>query len=194
LLSSCTNTNKLNGSKSTNVSPKDISANRTQQTRHFVESETDDLIINNKPLFKSDQSTLTQPLSPVMDSCKSQVETDAVDVSTGQCEHECNEELEDEELEVDDEESDVGTSKHLYDSQLQYFDTRVNDDSSGTRASASPSIARDTEDVSPPIIPKPLHHPGLALGPAGTAGPACWSFPSQFAWMPVYRSVSPSSE
>jgi hypothetical protein len=122
------------------------------------------------------------------------VDTDAVDVSTGQCEHESNEELEDEELEVDDEESDVERRKNLCDTQLQYFDIRVNDDSCGTRASASPSIARDTEDMSPPIIPKPLHHPGLALGPAGTGGPPCWGFPSQFAWMPVYRSVSPSSE
>lgn len=157
-----------------------------------MESETEDLIINNKPLLRSDRSTLTQPLSPVVD-------TDAVDVATdraatGQCEHECNEDLEDEELEVDDEERDAGRRKHLYDSQLQYFDTRNNEDSSGTRPSPSPSIARETEDVSPPVIPKPLHHPGLALGPAGTAGPPCWGFPSQFAWMPVYRSVSPSSE
>jgi hypothetical protein len=164
-----------------------------------VESENEHLIINNKPLLKSDQSTLTQPLSPIMDSCKSQVDTDAVDVSTGgaateQCEHECNEDLEDEELEVDDEERDVGRRKLLYDNQLHYFDTRINEDSSGTQPSPSPSIARDAEDVSPPLIPKPLHHPGLALGPAATTGPPCWSFPSQFAWMPIYRSVSPSSE
>jgi hypothetical protein len=163
-----------------------------------VESETEEVIINNKTLLKSDQSTLTQPLSPVMGSCTSQVDTDPVDVSTRQCEDECNEDLEDEELEVDDEESDVERRKHLYGNQLQYFDTRINDDSNGTRASPSPSIARDTEDVSPPVIPKPLHHPALALGPAGTSGPPCWSFPSglasQFAWMPVYRAVSPSSK
>jgi hypothetical protein len=202
LLSTCTSTNKLNGSKfssSTNSSPKDISANRTPQTRNFVESETEHSILNTKPLLRSDQSTLTQPPSPVVDSCNPQVQTHSVDVSidgaaTRQYERECNEDLEDEELEVDDEESDVGRTKLLYDSQLQYFDTRINDDSSGTRASPSPSIVRDAEDASPPVVPKPLHHPGLALGPAGTAGPPCWSFPSQFAWMPVYRSVSPSSE
>jgi hypothetical protein len=136
-----------------------------------------------------------------------QADSDAVDVSTNgnvtkQCEDECNEDLEDEELDVEDEESDGGRRKDVYDNQLRYFDTRINDDSSGTRTPHSPSAVMDTEDVSPPVIPKPLPHPGVALGglhqPAGANGPPCWSLPpglaSQFAWMPVYRSASPASK
>jgi hypothetical protein len=119
-----------------------------------------------------------------------------------QCDDGCNDRLQEEELDVDDEESDVGRRKHSYDSQLQYFDTRINDDSSGTRTSHSPSAARDAEDVSPPVIPRPLPHPGVALASlhqtAAATGPPGWSFPpglaSQFAWMPIYRSASPVSE
>jgi hypothetical protein len=211
LLSSCTNTNnRLSGNKfnnSTSTGPKDTSANRNPETRRLLESEAEGLILNNKPLLKSDQSTLTQPLSPVMGSFTSQADSDLVDVSTNgnvtkQCDDECNEDLEDEELDVDDEESDIGRRKHSYDNQLQYFDTRINDDSSGTRTSQSPSAVRDTEDLSPPVIPKPLPHPGVVLGglhqPAGATGPPGWSFApglaSQFAWMPVYRCASPVSE
>lgn len=187
LLSSCTNTN------------------RNSQTRQLLEGETEGLILNNKPLLKSDQSTLTQPLSPVVGSLTSQA--DLVDASTNgnvtkQCDAECNDDLEDEELDVDDEECDVGRRKRSYDNQLQYFDTRINDDSSGTRTSQSPSADRDAEDGSPPVMLKPFPHPGVALGglhqPAGVTGPPCWGFPpglaSQLAWMPVYRPSSPVSE
>jgi hypothetical protein len=213
LLSSCSSATRLNGGKFSNCtepSDRDASANRTSQTRHCVQSETEGLMSSDRPLLTSDQSTLTQPLSPVTDTCKSPVDTGPVDDCTGdaatrQCDDnddrddddECNEDLQDEELEVGDEENDVA-GRGLYENQLQYFDSRIRDDSTGSRASPSPSVPRDTEDLSPPVIPKPLHHPGLALGHAGAVGPPCWGFPSglasQFAWMPVYRSVSPSSE
>lgn len=176
------------------------------QTRQSVEGETEVLNLNNKPILKSDQSTLTQPLSPATGSCSSQLDTDPVDVSingdsTRQGDGECNEDLDDEELDVDCEEDDVRRRKAVYDNKQQYFDARMNDDSSGTRTS-SPSAVRDADDVSPPVIPKPLHHPGVRLGgphqPAGATGPPCWTFPpgfaSQFAWMPAYRSASPVSE
>lgn len=135
-----------------------------------------------------------------MGSCTN--DTDPMDVSingdtTRHCEDECNGDLEDEELEVDDDENDERRRKHEYENQVQYFD-----DSSGTRASPSPTAVRDTEDMSPPVIPKPLPHLGVTLGglhqPAAATGPHCWNFPpglaSQFAWLPVYRPASPSSE
>jgi hypothetical protein len=209
LLSTSTSSNTVNGTKlsnSKNTSLKDSDVDSKLQTRQFVESENEVLNLNNKLLLKSDQSTLTQPLSPETGSCSSQVDTDPVDVSTNgdstrQCDEECNEDLDDEELDVDCEENDARSRKPAYDNQQQYFDSRMNDDSSGTRTS-SPSAVRDTEDVSPPVIPKPLHHPGVTLGgphqPAGATGPPCWTFPpgfaSQFAWMPAYRSASPASE
>jgi hypothetical protein len=166
---------------------------------------------SDKPMLTNDQSTLTQPLTPVTDSCKSPMDTGPADDCTGgastrQCDDnddrddddECNEDLQDEELEVGDEESDAARREAPYENQLQYFDNRIRDDCAGSRASPSPSVPRDTEDLSPPVFPKPLHHPGLALGHAGSAGPPCWGFPSglasHFAWMPVYRPVSPSSE
>jgi hypothetical protein len=189
---------------STNTSPKDTDVNSKQQTRQFVEGETEVLNLNTKPLLKSGRSTLTQTLPPETGSSNSQLHTDTVDISTNgdatrQCEDECNEDFEDEELDVDCEESDGRGRKQAYDNQQQYFDSRINDDSSGTRTS-SPSAVRDTEDVSPPVIPKPLHHPGVALGgphqPAGATGPPCWAFPpglaSQFAWVPAYRPASAS--
>jgi len=209
LLSTSTSSNTVNGTKLSdckNTSLKASDVDSKLQTRQFVEGETGVLNLNNQLLLKSDQSTLTQPLSPATGSCSSQVDTDPVDVSTNgdstrQCDEECNEDLDDEELDVDCEENVARRRKPAYDNQQQYFDSRLNDDSSGTRTS-SPSAVRDTEDVSPPIIPKPLHHPGVTLGsphqPAGATGPPCWTFPpgfaSQFAWMPAYRSASPASE
>lgn len=209
LLSTCTSSNTVNGSKLSNsitTSSNDTDVNSKLQTRLLVKGETEVLNLNNEPLSKSDQSTLTQPLSPATGSCGSQVDTDPVDISTNgdatrQCEDECNEDLEDEEVDVHCEDSDVRRRKPSCENQQQYFDSRINDDSSGTRTS-SPSAVRDTEDVSPPLIPKPLHHPGVALRdphhPAAATGPPCWSFPpgfaSQFAWMPAYRSASPASE
>ena len=207
LLSTCTSSKPVNCTKlnnSTNTSPKDTDVNSKHQTRQFVEGETEVLNLNTKPLLKSDQSTLTQAVSPRMGSCNSQVDTEPADFSTNgdatrQCEDECNEDLEEEELDVDCEESDVRRRQPAFDHQQRYFDARINDDSSGTRTS-SPSAVRDTEDVSPPAILKPLLHSDVALGgpheSAATTGPPCWAFPpglaSHFAWMPAYRSASAS--
>ena len=205
LLSTSSSSNTVNGTKvsdSKNTILKDKYVDSKQHSRQFAEGENEVLNLNNQLLLKSDQSTLTQPLSPATGSCSSQVDTDPVDISTnGDSTRQCNEDLDDEELDVDCEENDTIRRKTAYDIQQQYFDSRLNDDSSGTRTS-SPSAVRDTEDVSPPVIPKPLHHPGVTLGgphqPAGATGPPCWTFPpgfaSQFAWMPAYRSASPASE
>jgi hypothetical protein len=209
LLSSCSSATRLNGSKFSNCtesSDRDNSANRTSQTRHFLQSGTEILITNDKLPVTSNQSI---SVVPVTDTCKSPVDTGPVDDCTGsaargQCDDDdhddddCNDDLQDEELEVDDMDTDATTAERLYEDRLHCVDGRLKDDSAGSRVSPCPSVARDTEDMSPHIIPRPLHHPALALGHAAAAGPPCWGFPSglasQFAWMPLYRSASPSSE
>ncbi|KAJ4431473.1 hypothetical protein ANN_20071 [Periplaneta americana] len=130
------------------------------------------------------------------------------------CADVCNEDLEDEELEVDDEEDErtrpSEDEQGLY-NRHEYLHCAV-EDSGGARRSTSPSAERDdcsvtdTEEAvvaaSPPVVPKPLPHPGVTLGglhqPAGAGGPPCWGFPhglaTQFAWMPVYRSASPTKD
>lgn len=168
---------------------------------------------SNKTLFKSDQSTLTQPLSPLGVSHQDSRERDD-DSDALRCADVCNEDLEDEELEVDDEEDErtrpSEDEQGLY-NRHEYLHCAV-EDSGGARRSTSPSAERDdcsvtdTEEAvvaaSPPVVPKPLPHPGVTLGglhqPAGAGGPPCWGFPhglaTQFAWMPVYRSASPTSK
>ena len=196
LLSSCTNNNNKPKSPP-NASPKH-SLTQTD-TRQYAE-ESANVAFNHKHLTRSDQSTLTSPSVP-------QEETNCED--SRQCEEESNEDLEDEELEVDDDESVkcsmkkqteddfvYGSHSIVDNSQLQYFhchNSRTNDDSNSARRSPTGTTSPST---SPPTIRDdcsvtdneevntspfiPKPLPHPGVT-LGAGGPPCWNFPPGLA-------------